>query len=98
MDEVDIYAGLSGDELFEGFGEGTEANAVSDADETEDEEEVVEEEPEDQADQSDDGEESEEEQAEEEPVAEEKPSDQTFTLKHLGETKDYSREEVIPLA
>ena len=93
---IDLYEGLSDEELFDGFGDGTEAKAEEPKEEPA--EEIPEEEPEEQPDQAVEEEEPETEEVKEEPAAEEQPSDQTFTLKHLGETKDYTREEVIPLA
>ena len=95
----DLFEGLSDEELFDGFGDGTEAAAAEEPEEEPEEaaEEIPEEEPEDQTDQSEEAEPAEEEVGEE-PAAEEQPSDQTFTLKHLGETKDYSRDETITLA
>lgn len=97
--DFDVYAGLSDDDLFEGFGDGTEAAKAEEPEEDVEEEDTEEEEPEDQIDQSeDDAEEEEPEEAEEDPAAEDKPSDQTFTLKHLGETKDFTRDETVALA
>ena len=97
MAEVDIFEGLSDAELFDGFGD--EQTATPEEPTEAPEEEVTEEEPAEQADQPAE-EESKEvtEQPEEKPAEEAAPSDQTFTLKHLGETKDYSRDEIIPLA
>ena len=84
---LDIYEGLSDDEMTAGFGDEEESP------DTEPEPEVVEPveepEPEDQP--------EEEEPVEEEPV-EGKTEDQLFTLNHLGEIKDYTREETIALA
>jgi len=90
----DIFEGLSDAELLAGFGD-----EESPVEETEAVEETVEEEPAEQSDQTveEDTEEVTEEPAEE-PVEEEKVPDQVFTLKHLGETKDYSKDEIIPLA
>jgi len=85
----DLFEGVSDDELFDGFGDPQENPP-------EPEEEVVTEE------ESEEPEEVAEEEAEveetEEPAVEEKTEDQLFTLKHLGETKDYSKEETITLA
>lgn len=92
-DGIDIFEGLSDDELFDGFGEGApvkeEPAIVEEPQEEETEEEVTEE-----------TEETEEptEEVKEEPAVEEKTEDQSFSLKHLGETKDYSRDETIALA
>ena len=88
----DIFEGLSDAELLAGFGD--EETPVE---ETEAVEETVEEEPAEQPDQAEVPEEVTEELAEE-PVEEAKTEDQLFTLKHLGETKDYSKDEIIPLA
>lgn len=97
MAEVDIFEGLSDEEILSGFGDEPEATPEEP---TEEPKEEVTEEPEEQADQPAEEESVEvtEEQTEEQPVEEAQPSDQTFTLKHLGETKDYSRDEIIPLA
>lgn len=97
MAEVDIFEGLSDEEILSGFGDEPEATPEEPAEEPKEE---VTEEPEEQADQPAEEESVEvtEEQTEEQPVEEAQPSDQTFTLKHLGETKDYSRDEIIPLA
>ena len=92
---IDLYEGLSDEELFDGFGDGTEAKAEEPKEEPE--EETTEEEP-DQVDQPEEEDAEEKEEVKEEPAEEEKSSDQTFTLKHLGETKDYTRDEIIPLA
>lgn len=89
----DIFEGLSDAELLAGFGD--EETPVE---ETEAVEETVEEEPAEQPDQAVEEDTEVTEEPKEEPVEEEKPSDQTFTLKHLGETKDYSKDEIIPLA
>lgn len=89
----DIFEGLSDAELLAGFGD--EETPVE---ETEAVEETVEEEPAEQPDQAVEEDTEVTEEPREEPVEEEKPSDQTFTLKHLGETKDYSKDEIIPLA
>ena len=94
-DGIDIYAGLSDEEMFDGFGDGTEAQAATPKEETI--EETPEEEPAEQIDQSED-EQPADEEVTEEPVAEEQTSDPMFTLKHLGETKDYTRDETITLA
>ena len=88
----DFFEGLSDEELFEGFNDD-----LPKAEEPEAPKEEIAEPEEEQADQP--GEEPEEtEKSAEEPVEEEKPSDQTFTLKHLGESKDYSKDETITLA
>ncbi len=93
---VDIFEGLSDAEMFDGFGEGTPGGEQTEPED----EDVIEEEPEkeEQADQPADEPEEEPEESKEEPVEEAKTEDQLFSLKHLGETKDYSKEETITLA
>lgn len=89
----DIFEGLSDAELLAGFGD--EETPVE---ETEAVEETVEEEPAEQSDQTVEEDTEVTEEPKEEPVEEAKTEDQLFTLKHLGETKDYSKDEIIPLA
>lgn len=89
----DIFEGLSDAELLAGFGD--EETPVE---ETEAVEETVEEEPAEQSDQTVEEDTEVTEEPKEEPAEEAKTEDQLFTLKHLGETKDYSKDEIIPLA
>lgn len=89
----DIFEGLSDAELLAGFGD--EETPVE---ETEAVEETVEEEPAEQSDQTVEEDAEVTEEPKEEPAEEAKTEDQLFTLKHLGETKDYSKDEIIPLA
>ena len=94
MAETDIYSGLSDEEMTAGFGD--EENTTP----------VVEEEVTEPADQPEEEVEAEEEPAEEvpeeetepEPEVVEEPAEEKFTLNHLGEIKDYTKEETITLA
>ena len=95
-EEKGFYDGLTDEEMLDGFGDEDEVSLKGEEVEEKPVEEEIKEEPE-QADQPE--EESEEvEEPEEEPAAEEKPADQLFSLNHLGEIKDYTREETITLA
>ena len=87
-EEKGFYDGLSDEEMLDGFGD----------DEPVKEDDVIEE----PADQPEEEVEEPAEEPEEEPVVEEEPkeepADQLFTLNHLGEIKDYTKEETITLA
>lgn len=100
MDEMENSAELYGEE-FEDWSDIDTSNLTDDGDsapETEETSEETADQPETESQPEEKGEEEAETDEAGEEKAKEQPSDQTFELKHLDETKTVNREEVIALA
>ena len=98
----DIYRGLSDEEMTAGFGDDDDVMEEPQTDQSEDDvdEEVEDTEVDEETVEVDDydDDDDDEEEDEEAPKAEETAEDVRFTLKHFGESKDYSKEETVTLA
>lgn len=98
MNEAVSTEEISEDILFEGWGDGSVTEEVTEEEPEEETETESEEADQPEAEEAEDASDDDEEEDAEAEEAEEEEADQLFTLKHLDEVKEVGRDEVITLA